>query len=204
MQSTEMVIKNTKSRRERIEAPATPSQLRRWFNFYSVGALGFAVQIATLASLKGLLGLDYLVATGLAVEVSVLHNFLWHERWTWADRTGAGHGGVFDRLVRFHAATAIISIVGNMVGTWLLVTAFDLHYLVANLLAVLSCSILNFFVSDLMVFRRMKEEAAALPQLQVRLLAPWFQKTSTRLPGVITCGTSRLAVMCTQTHTNGH
>ncbi len=160
-----MMRKLTK-RRQRIQAPDGPSQLTRWFAFYSVGALGFAVQIATLATLKSLLGLDYLVATGLAVEVSVLHNFLWHERWTWADRTGAEAGGVFDRLVRFHAATAIISIVGNMVGTWLLVSTFDLHYLVANLLAVLSCSILNFFVSDLMVFRKMKEEAATLPLLQ--------------------------------------
>jgi putative flippase GtrA len=159
-------MKKLKNRRQRIQAPAQPSQIRRWFAFYSVGALGFAVQLVTLASLKSLLGLDYLVATGLAVEVSVLHNFLWHERWTWADRTGAENGGVFDRLVRFHAATAIISIVGNMVGTWLLVSTFDLHYLVANLLAVLSCSILNFFVSDLMVFRKMKEEAAALPLLQ--------------------------------------
>lgn len=160
------MMKDVKSRRQRIQAPAEPSQMRRWFAFYSVGALGFAVQLVTLATLKSLLGLDYLVATGLAVEVSVLHNFLWHERWTWADRTGARSGGVFDRLVRFHAATAIISIVGNMVGTWLLVSTFDLHYLVANLLAVLSCSILNFFVSDLMVFRKMKEEAATLPLLQ--------------------------------------
>jgi len=160
------MMKKLQNRRQRIQAPKEPSQLRRWFAFYSVGALGFTVQLATLATLKSLLGLDYLVATGLAVEVSVLHNFLWHERWTWADRTGAEVGGVFDRLVRFHAATAIISIVGNVVGTWLLVSTFGLHYLVANLLAVLSCSILNFFVSDLMVFRKMNEEAAALPLLQ--------------------------------------
>jgi putative flippase GtrA len=173
MLSKDMRVKNPSKQGQRGGAAiahktvetAKPSQVRRWINFYAVGALGFAVQIVTLATLKGLLGVDYLVATGLAVEVSVLHNFLWHERWTWADRTGTGHGGVFDRLVRFHAATAIISIVGNMVGTWLLVTAFELHYLVANLLAVLSCSILNFFVSDLMVFRKMREEAVALPLL---------------------------------------
>ncbi len=160
------MMKKLQNRRQRIRAPKEPSQLRRWFAFYSVGALGFTVQLATLATLKSMFGLDYLVATGLAVEVSVLHNFLWHERWTWADRTGAEVGGVFDRLVRFHAATAIISIVGNVVGTWLLVSTFGLHYLVANLLAVLSCSILNFFVADLMVFRKMKEEAAALPLLR--------------------------------------
>jgi putative flippase GtrA len=172
VQSSEIMIKDLKNRRQRIAGPSEPSQIRRWFNFYAVGAMGFAVQFGTLAMLKGLLGLDYLVATGLAVEVSVLHNFLWHERWTWADRTGAAGGGVFDRLVRFHAATAIISIVGNIVGTWLLVTTFDLHYLVANLLAVLSCSILNFFVSDLMVFRKMKKEANALPVLRAEQPMP--------------------------------
>lgn len=133
-------------------------QARRVGAFYAVGALGFGVQIATLATLKGLLGLDYLVATGLAVEVSVLHNFLWHERWTWADRTGADARKVLDRLVRFHVATAIVSIVGNLVFTWLLVTTLDMHYLVANLLAVASTSVLNFLVSDRLVFRQMKEE----------------------------------------------
>ena len=36
---------------------------------------------------------------GLAVEAAILHNFLWHERWTWSDRAAAGRR--LDRLAAF-------------------------------------------------------------------------------------------------------
>jgi putative flippase GtrA len=43
-------------------------------------------QLLILIVLKTGLGLDYLVATALAVEAAVVHNFLWHQRFTWIDR----------------------------------------------------------------------------------------------------------------------
>jgi hypothetical protein len=58
----------------------------RWLKFNAVGALGVGVQLAVLLTLKSGFHLAYLPATALAVEVTVLHNFLWHERYTWADR----------------------------------------------------------------------------------------------------------------------
>ena len=54
--------------------------------FNLVGALGIAVQLTVLLGLKSGLHLNYLLATALAVETAVVHNFLWHERYTWADR----------------------------------------------------------------------------------------------------------------------
>jgi putative flippase GtrA len=36
--------------------------------------------------LKSELHFPYLAATALAVEAAVVHNFFWHERFTWADR----------------------------------------------------------------------------------------------------------------------
>lgn len=61
--------------------------LLRWLKFNAVGGLGIGVQLATLALLETALHLGYLPATALAVETAVLHNYLWHERYTWADRT---------------------------------------------------------------------------------------------------------------------
>ncbi len=49
--------------------------------FAGIGLIGFGVQLATLALLV-LAGWPYLVATCVAVEAAVLHNFAWHERWT--------------------------------------------------------------------------------------------------------------------------
>jgi hypothetical protein len=57
----------------------------RWLKFNLVGGIGIAVQLLMLVVLKTGLHLDYLIATALAVETTVVHNFLWHERFTWAD-----------------------------------------------------------------------------------------------------------------------
>ncbi len=49
------------------------------------------VPAGVFAALTLLLGPHYLVATALAVEMAVLHNFFWHRRWTWADRRDPEH-----------------------------------------------------------------------------------------------------------------
>jgi len=62
------------------------SGLIRWLKFNAVGLMGICVQLAILALLRSGLGWNYLLSTALAVEITVIHNFLWHERFTWADR----------------------------------------------------------------------------------------------------------------------
>ena len=66
------------------------SGLRRWCVFNGIGLAGAAVQLAVLWMLLAA-RVHYLPATLLAVEAALLHNFLWHERWTWSDRPAAGH-----------------------------------------------------------------------------------------------------------------
>jgi putative flippase GtrA len=63
--------------------------LVRWCKFNSVGAVGIFVQFGVLFLLKSGLHFNYLAATVLAVEAAVVHNFFWHERFTWADRTSS-------------------------------------------------------------------------------------------------------------------
>ena len=65
---------------------SAPSTLVRWLKFNLVGGIGIVVQFAALFLLRGLLHFDYLIATGIAVEAAVVHNFVWHEQFTWADR----------------------------------------------------------------------------------------------------------------------
>jgi putative flippase GtrA len=88
--------------------------LRRWIVFNAVGALGIMVQLAALAIFNALLDWNYLVSTAAAVETAVLHNFVWHERWTWAERITGGMAGTLRRLARFHMTNGAISIVGNL------------------------------------------------------------------------------------------
>jgi putative flippase GtrA len=112
----------------------------RWLKFYLVGGIGIAAQLLILVVLKTGLGFNYLVATALAVEGAVVHNFLWHERFTWT------------RFVKFNLTTGALSIAGNLVFMKLLAGLGHMNYLLANAITIAACSVLNFLVSDGFVF----------------------------------------------------
>jgi putative flippase GtrA len=116
--------------------------------FAWVGVGGFVVQAASLYALSAA-GLSYPVATAIAVEAAILHNFLWHERWTWADRLA---GGRLLRFARFNGSTALISIGGNVALMAIFVGRFHLPLLAANVLSVVTLSVLNFLSADRLVF----------------------------------------------------
>jgi putative flippase GtrA len=132
---------------------------RRVPAFVGVGVAGFAVQMAVLTGFIAI-SCPYPAATLLAVEAAVLHNFVWHERWTWRDR--AAHSTLWSRLVRFHAGTAITSLIGNVVGTVFGVEVIGLHPAVASLASVLLTSVVNFTLADRWVFTRRSIPAALL------------------------------------------
>jgi putative flippase GtrA len=96
--------------------------------------------------------MNYLAGTALAVEIAVLHNFVWHERFTWRDRTLPSSGGTLGRLLRFNFTTGALSIVGNLVLMRLLVGRLRLNYLVANVVTIAACSLANFTASHWFVF----------------------------------------------------
>ena len=123
---------------------------RRVARFYAVGAMGIAVQLGALALLKGALGWHPLAATACAVEIAVLHNFVWHEQWTWADR---GRSGVAARLARFHLSAGFVSIVLNLAAMQALGVWMGVPYLISNGVAIGCASLVNFALSEVFVFR---------------------------------------------------
>jgi putative flippase GtrA len=125
----------------------------RWMKFNLVGAIGIGVQLGMLALLTSVFHMAYLPATALAVESAVLHNFVWHERFTWADRNTLRWRDAAVRLARFNLTTGMVSIGGNLLLMRLLVGQAHLPPVVANVMSVAGCSVVNFFVSDKWVFR---------------------------------------------------
>ena len=108
--------------------------------------------------------LNYLVGTVLAVEVSVLHNFLWHQRWTWGDRRSRSRREVFLRFLRFNCSNGALSVVGNVLAMRVLVGTLGMNYLFANLVAIAVCSIANFLASDRYVFGGHRTIAGGVPE----------------------------------------
>jgi putative flippase GtrA len=166
----------------RSREPDVPtSTLLRWCKFNLVGGMGIAVQFAGLFLLKSVLHFNYLAATAIAVEAAVVHNFVWHEQFTWADRRRRGEMSCpseaeaasekrsliaalkrcatqrlgspsLRRLLRFNLANGGVSILGNLALMRVMVGMGHMNYLLANAIAITLCSAANFLVSETWVF----------------------------------------------------
>ena len=123
----------------------------RWLRFNTIGGIGLLVQLGVLWLLTDACGLHPLVAAPIAIEATILHNFFWHLHWTWRDRPGTK---LVWRLARFHVTNGAISVLGNLGLMAALIGLAKMHYLLANLLSVAVCSLVNFVVSDVVVFQR--------------------------------------------------
>jgi putative flippase GtrA len=124
----------------------------RWVKFNLVGGIGIGVQFISLLLLRSVLHFDYLFATGIAVEAAVVHNFVWHEQFTWADRIQQSWASSLRRLIRFNMTAGLVSIVGNLALMKVMVGFGGMNYLLANAIAIGLCSGANFLVSDAWVF----------------------------------------------------
>ena len=127
----------------------------RLLRFQVVGLMGAGVQLGTVAILTSHFGVESLVSTAIAVEAAVIHNFAWHERWTWADRIGDAEtiGRRFKRFCQFNASTGFFSIGLNVLLTYFAMQMIGVQYFLANMFAIAVGSLFNFLVSELIVFR---------------------------------------------------
>jgi putative flippase GtrA len=127
--------------------------MAHWIKFNMVGALGFVVQSAALYALtRGTHHIHYLLATVAAVELAVLHNFVWHQRWTWKHRRCSTTTAVLRRLAKFNVTNGFISIVGNLLFMSVFVGWLGLAINSSNLISVAACSLCNFILADRIVF----------------------------------------------------
>jgi putative flippase GtrA len=118
----------------------------RWGKFNLVGAVGMMVQLGALAMFERLVPGHYLYASAAAIEVTLLHNFVWHCKFTWRDRRD--EAGVMARLVRFHLSNGLVSMAGNLALMRVLVHDARMPVLAANCVAIVCCSIVNFCLGD--------------------------------------------------------
>lgn len=127
----------------------------RWLKFNLVGAAGVVVQLGALAAYSRVLGWPDWLATSLAVETAVLHNFIWHCRYTWAERapTSRRNGSsIVATFFKFNLMNGAVSLAGNVLLTTLLTSVAGLGLIAANLLSIAACSVVNFLLADHIVF----------------------------------------------------
>ncbi len=142
--------------------------------FALVGAIGFALQMGAMAVLTAA-GWPYVPAAVVAVELAVVNNFVWHERWTWRDRIRPE--GRTMRLLRFHLSNGLTSVAGSVMFTALLVEWAGMTVLLANAVAVVLTATANYVAADRWVFARW---AAALVPAFLVLSPPGLRAAELR------------------------
>jgi len=118
----------------------------RWSKFNLVGAIGMGFQLGALALLNRWAPGHYLWSTAAAIELTLLHNFAWHVHYTWRDRRY--RFALLRPLFRFHASNGLVSMIGNLALMRMLVQGAHVPVLVADCIAILVCSTINFLLGE--------------------------------------------------------
>ena len=112
--------------------------------------MGTAVQLLTLAVLSAGLRRPAALTTTVAVAAAVVHNFIWHCRWTWHDRPLEGWE-ILRGFARFVMANGVVSLIGNVTITVVL-TSVGWPMVLSNITAIAACGACNFFLADQLVW----------------------------------------------------
>jgi putative flippase GtrA len=128
--------------------------IRKWLRFNAIGTMGVGVQLILLLVLTKLFHIHYLVATMLAVECAIIHNFFWHQQWTWKENATQTKMDALRRFLKFNTSSGTVSIVGNVGVTAALMQVVHLPLMICNILAIGACNIANFLFANNFVFQR--------------------------------------------------
>ncbi len=141
----------------------------RYLKFGLVGASGTVVNIAVLylcheylfQSIEGPQGKPW-ASLAVAIAVATANNFTWNRLWTWADRVQAQreasvvsedvrapHLGV--QLLKYALASWFGIALQYALTLWL---AHLMHYMLANVIAIVIASVSNFLANDRWTFRK--------------------------------------------------
>ena len=113
-----------------------------------VGGTGAVVNSAGLVFFHQLLALPLVLASMLAVEISIASNYLLNDRWTFGRRWPS-----WRRFLKFN----LVSCGGLIITTatlWALVTGMRSPYLLANLFGIVFATAWNFGINLLWTWRR--------------------------------------------------
>jgi len=123
----------------------SPSYLK----FAIVGGVGTIVNLAVLYVERYLVGIPHVIAAPIAIEVSVLNNFVLNDLWTFK---AVRKGTWLSRLIKFHGSSAagILTQIGVSIGVY----EFIVHNsILAQLLGIVMGFVLNYLISRKYVWK---------------------------------------------------
>lgn len=117
--------------------------------FATVGLLGTIVNLLCMAVLVEFFSFEHITASLIAVEISIIHNFLLNSLWTFSSRQPTGS------TVKLFLSFNMISI-GSLVvnvGVASILIQQGVAYLVAQASGIFSAFFINYLINNHMIFK---------------------------------------------------
>ena len=123
----------------------------RVLKFAVVGLSGIVVNMAVLFFCTEILKIIYWISSIIAIEISIITNFMLNDVWTWKERSKKR---LLHRITQYHISVGFTAIVFNWLLLILLTEIFNVYYLLSNLIGILVGTASNFVLNDLWTFRK--------------------------------------------------
>jgi dolichol-phosphate mannosyltransferase len=126
---------------------------KRIFKFGIVGLSGIVVNLGVLYLFVEYFILNKDLASPIAIEFSILNNFIWNDLWTFGSAEDQKVSSRWHRFVAFN----IVSVGGAAInyGIFLVLTAwFSVYYLAAQLIGILIAFVWNFLINRRVTWTR--------------------------------------------------
>jgi putative flippase GtrA len=136
------------ARARAVRALRRPANWMQLAKFATVGATGYAVNLAVYTALLRGAGWHYIYAATVSFLVAVTNNYLWNRLWTFRDQRG--HVG-FQGLRFF---TVAVVAYGANLGILSALIAFGTNKVTAQAIAIVLVTPLNFMGNKLWSFAR--------------------------------------------------
>jgi dolichol-phosphate mannosyltransferase len=125
-------------------------KMEEFLKFAMVGGSGVIVNMGGFFLLTRWVGLRIEIASPIAIEISILSNFLLNNVWTFRKRNT--NVGLPSRILRYHLVTGLAGLV-NYGILLILARLFGVNDLIANLIGILVGTFINFFLNSLWTWR---------------------------------------------------
>ncbi|HKT22776.1 MAG TPA: GtrA family protein [Nitrososphaerales archaeon] len=132
---------------------------RHFIKFNVVGLIGVAVNEGVLLVLAAG-GYYYLYASAVAIEVSILSNFVLNDFWTFRDRR---HGRMAVRLVKFNGLM-VIGLAANLAILYALTAYLGINIAISNLAGIAAAFLLRYWLSVRFAWMKKEEKSVQPPE----------------------------------------
>jgi dolichol-phosphate mannosyltransferase len=126
---------------------------KRVFKFGIVGISGIVINLGILFLLVEFFTMNKDLASPIAIEISILSNFILNDLWTFGSIEDQKVSGRWNRLVAFNFVSVGGAVI-NYVIFLMLTTWFAFYYLAAQLIGIMIAFVWNFLVNRRVTWKR--------------------------------------------------